>query len=237
MVTISYVDKRSPAERAGILAGDKLNTINGSAVNDVLDYRFYITERVVVLGIVRGGSEMTFTIHKPEYDDIGLEFETYLMDRKKCCANKCIFCFIDQNPEGMRESIYFKDDDERLSFLQGNYVTLTNLKQRDIDRMIKMRISPINVSVHTVEPELRCRMLGNRFAGDSLKYLSQLADAGIELNLQFVLCRGINDGEHLRKSLDFIRTLSSFQSAAFVPAGLTGYRKGQIGRASCRERV
>ena len=226
MVTISYVDKSSTAERAGILAGDKLNTINGSAVNDVLDYRFYITERVVVLGIVRGGSEMTFTIHKPEYDDIGLEFETYLMDRKKCCANKCIFCFIDQNPEGMRESIYFKDDDERLSFLQGNYVTLTNLKQRDIDRMIKMRISPINVSVHTVEPELRCRMLGNRFAGDSLKYLSQLADAGIELNLQFVLCRGINDGVHLRKSLDFISTLSSFQSAAFVPAGLTGYRKG-----------
>ena len=226
MVTISYVEKRSPAERAGILAGDRLNTINGNAVNDVLDYRFYITERVVVLGIVRGGSEMSFTVRKPEYDDIGLEFETYLMDRKKCCANKCIFCFIDQNPKGMRESIYFKDDDERLSFLQGNYVTLTNLRQRDIDRLIKMRISPVNVSVHAVEPELRCRMLGNRFAGDCLVYLSQLADAGIELNLQFVLCRGINDGGHLRKSLDFIRTLSSFMSAAFVPAGLTGHREG-----------
>lgn len=226
MVTISSVLSGSPAERAGMLPGDKLNKINGNPVSDVLDYRFYITEKRVVLSVMRGGESLEFTLKKPEYDDVGLEFETYLMDRKKTCANRCIFCFIDQNPCGMRESIYFKDDDERLSFLQGNYVTLTNMRQRDIDRIIKMRISPINVSVHTAEPELRCMMLGNRFAGESLKYLPMLADAGIELNLQCVLCRGINDGEHLQKSFEFVRKLSTFQSAAFVPAGLTGHRDG-----------
>lgn len=226
MVVITGVLPHSRAEKAGIMPGDYLLEINSHEINDVLDYRFRLADTTVILKLHRGPDIIEKKIKKEEYDDIGLEFGTPLMDKKHRCENGCIFCFIDQNPEGMRESIYFKDDDERLSFLQGNYVTLTNLKQRDIDRMIKMRISPINVSVHTVEPELRCRMLGNRFAGDSLKYLSQLADAGIELNLQFVLCRGINDGVHLRKSLDFIRTLSSFQSAAFVPAGLTGYRKG-----------
>lgn len=226
MVTISSVLPHSAAERVGLRAGDKLVSINGNGISDVLDYRFYVTEKRVALTVLRDGETLEFVIKKPEYDDIGLDFETYLMDKKKCCANRCIFCFIDQNPCGMRESIYFKDDDERLSFLQGNYVTLTNLKQRDIDRMIKMRISPINVSVHTVEPELRCMMLGNRFAGESLKYLKQLSDAGIELNLQFVLCRGINDGEHLQRSLEFVRGLKTFQSAAFVPAGMTEHRDG-----------
>lgn len=226
MVTISSVLPSSAAERVGLRAGDKLVSINGNEIADILDYRFYVTEKKVRLEILRGGDTREFVIKKPEYDDIGLDFETYLMDKKKCCANRCIFCFIDQNPCGMRESIYFKDDDERLSFLQGNYVTLTNLKQRDIDRMIKMRISPINVSVHAVEPELRCMMLGNRFAGESLKYLEQLSDAGIELNLQFVLCCGINDGIHLQKSFEYIRRLKSFRSAAFVPAGMTSHRDG-----------
>ncbi len=225
MVTISSVSDGSKAQKAGITAGDCLVAINGNNVSDILDYRFYITEKTVTLDILRHGKKLAFTIKKSEYDDVGLEFDTYLMDKKKTCANRCIFCFIDQNPCGMRESIYFKDDDERLSFLQGNYVTLTNLKQSHIDRIIKMHISPINVSVHTVEPELRCMMLGNRFAGESLKFLQTLAHAGIELNLQFVLCRGINDGEHLKKSLEYIRTLDTFKSAAFVPAGLTSHRE------------
>ncbi len=225
MVTILSVLEGSKAQKAGITAGDCLVSINGNNISDILDYRFYITEKTVVLDILRHGKNLVFTIKKGEYDDVGLEFDTYLMDKKKTCANRCIFCFIDQNPCGMRESIYFKDDDERLSFLQGNYVTLTNLKQSHIDRIIKMHISPINVSVHTVEPELRCMMLGNRFAGESLKFLQTLAHAGIELNLQFVLCRGINDGEHLKKSLEYIRTLSTFKSAAFVPAGLTAHRE------------
>ncbi|MEG1743512.1 MAG: DUF512 domain-containing protein, partial [Clostridia bacterium] len=226
MVKISAVCPHSEAAKAKIAAGDILKSINGNLINDVLDYRFYITDSVVALCFLHNEHEENCIIKKSEYSDIGLEFDGYLMDAKKSCRNKCIFCFIDQNPKGMRESIYFKDDDERLSFLQGNYVTLTNLNESDIQRIIKMKISPINVSVHTTNPDLRIKMTNNRFAGESLRFLKMLSDANIELNLQFVLCKGINDGDELISSLEYIKKLKSVASAAVVPCGLTGYRDG-----------
>ena len=226
MVKIISVEKKSYAEKCGIHNGDILLSVNNNAINDVLDYRFYIMEKTLLISVDRGGEKIDFKINKPEYTDIGLEFATYLMDEKKRCRNNCIFCFIDQNPKGMRETIYFKDDDERLSFLQGNYVTLTNLKEADIDRIIKMRISPVNVSVHTTNPELRVKMLNNRFAGDCLRYIKKLDDAGVALNLQFVLCKGINDGEELVRSLTDVSRLENVESIALVPAGLTGHREG-----------
>lgn len=169
---------------------------------------------------------MTFVINKEEYDDIGLEFSTYLMDEKKRCRNNCIFCFIDQNPKGMRETVYFKDDDERLSFLHGNYVTLTNLTESDIGRIIKMRISPINISVHTTNPALRVMMMRNRFAGDCLRFIKMLDDGGIAINAQLVLCKGINDGIELERSLSDLIKLDNIESVALVPCGLTGHREG-----------
>ena len=187
MVTVTSVEKGSHGDHAGILAGDRLISINGNAIRDVLDYRFYLTERVVVLTLDRSGEEYEVTVRKGEYSDIGLSFETPLMDKKHSCRNGCIFCFIDQNPEGLRDSLYFKDDDSRLSFLHGNYITMTNMKREDIERIIKMRISPINVSVHTTNPELRVKMMKNRFAGEVLSYLPMLAEAGIELCTQLVL--------------------------------------------------
>ncbi len=226
MVKISSVEKGSFAAKTGILPGDSLISINNNQINDVLDYRFYIMDSLLLLSIKRNGETMVFQIKKPEYEDIGLEFSTYLMDDKKRCRNNCIFCFIDQNPKGMRETIYFKDDDERLSFLHGNYVTLTNLKDSDIDRIIKMRISPVNISVHTTNPALRVEMLRNRFAGDCLRYLERLDSAGIALNLQFVLCKGINDGDALRQSLSDVTKLKNIESIALVPCGLTGHREG-----------
>lgn len=226
MVKIISVDKNSHAEKCGILQDDILLSVNNNDIRDVLDYRFYIMEKKLLISVERNGEKIDFTLTKPQYDDIGLEFSTYLMDEKKSCRNKCIFCFIDQNPKGMRETIYFKDDDERLSFLQGNYVTLTNLKESDIDRIIKMRISPVNVSVHTTNPTLRVKMLNNRYAGDCLRYIEKLDRAGIALNLQFVLCKGINDGEELVRSLDDVSKLENVESIALVPAGLTGHREG-----------
>ena len=226
MVEIISVDKKSYGDKAGIKAGDKLVSVNGCEINDVLDYRFYITEKKLELVIERNGERQVIVIKKPEYDDIGLEFTSYLMDEKKRCKNNCIFCFIDQNPQGMRESIYFKDDDERLSFLQGNYVTLTNLKDSDVERIIKMHISPVNVSVHTVNPELRVKMMRNRFAGECLKYLEQFDKGGIALNTQLVLCRGINDGKELERSLEYLTSLENIQSIAAVPCGITGHRSG-----------
>ncbi len=226
MVGISGVEKGSPAERAGILAGDVLVSVNGNGITDVLDYRFYLCEPRIELKLLRNGKEYTATIKKPRYGDIGLEFPTYLMDEKKRCRNNCVFCFIDQNPKGMRETVYFKDDDERLSFLQGNYVTLTNLRESDVDRIIKMRISPINISVHTTNPELRCMMMRNRFAGDCLAYIKKLDDAGIAINAQLVLCRGINDGAELERSLSDLSALANLESVAMVPCGLTGHREG-----------
>ena len=161
---------------------------------------------------------------KGEYEEIGLEFETYLMDKQHSCRNKCIFCFIDQLPKGMRESLYFKDDDSRLSFLFGNYITLTNITEHEIERIIKMHISPINVSVHTTNPELRCKMMNNRFAGDTLKYLKRFADAGITLNCQIVSCPGINDGDELVRTLTDLENLG-VNMTAIVPVGLTRYRE------------
>lgn len=226
MVRITEVEKGSYADKVGIKADDMLLSVNSNAINDVLDYRFYIMEPRLVLLVTRNGQEMTFTVNKDEYDDIGLEFSTYLMDEKKRCRNNCIFCFIDQNPKGMRETIYFKDDDERLSFLHGNYVTLTNLTESDIERIIKMRISPINISVHTTNPALRVMMMRNRFAGDCLRFIKMLDDGGIAINAQLVLCKGINDGIELERSLSDLIKLDNIESVALVPCGLTGHREG-----------
>ena len=227
MVKITGVEPASRASRAGILAGDTLISINDNEISDVLDYRFYLTEKSVTLCLERAGEKFSVTIKKGEYDDIGLEFETPLMDKKHTCRNGCIFCFIDQNPEGMRESIYFKDDDSRLSFIHGNYITLTNMTDKDIERIVKMRFSPINISIHTTNPELRVKMMKNKRAGEVLKYLSVLNDAGISMCGQIVLCRGIDDGEELRKSIsDLIKYYPRLTSLAVVPAGLTKHRGG-----------
>lgn len=205
----------------------ELLSVNGNPIADVLDYRFYICEERLAVECMDGGKHRTFRLRKGEYDDPGMEFDTYLMDKQHRCRNQCIFCFIDQMPAGMRESLYFKDDDSRLSFFFGNYITLTNLNDEDIDRIIKLHISPINVSVHTTNPELRCKMMKNRFAGDSLRFLRRLADAGISINCQLVLCPGINDGEELRRSLTELAELSpAVQSIAAVPVGLTRFREG-----------
>lgn len=226
MVKVISVEKGSHAEKAGVKAEDMLISVNGNDVNDILDYRFYTTEKKLTLILERTGEKLSLFVKKPEYDDLGLDFGSYLMDEKKRCRNNCIFCFIDQNPSGMRETIYFKDDDERLSFLQGNYVTLTNLKEADIARIIKMHITPVNVSVHTVNPELRVKMMRNRYAGESLRYLKQLDAGGVQLNTQLVLCRGINDGEELEKSLEYLTSLENIQSIACVPCGITAHREG-----------
>ena len=226
MVEITAVSARSRAERAGILAGDVLVSINGNEITDVLDYRFYLAETTVRLVCSRNGETYSAVIRKGEYDDIGLEFETPLMDKKQSCHNKCVFCFIDQLPKGLRAPLYFKDDDSRLSFLHGNYVTLTNMKDKDVDRIIKMHISPVNVSVHTTNPELRVRMMKNRRAGEVLAYLRRFADAGISLCGQIVLCKGWNDGEELLRSMkDLYALYPAMGSVSVVPAGLTRFRE------------
>ena len=226
MVKINSVAVGSPAETSGVREGDLLSAINGHKVKDVLDYMYYAAETEVTLDIVRHGEELTFRISKDEYDDLGLEFETFLMDSKQRCSNNCVFCFIDQMPPGMRETLYFKDDDARLSFLQGNYVTLTNLKQEDIDRIIKMKLN-INVSVHTTNPELRVKMMHNRFAGEKLKFIRQLAENGIKLNCQVVCCPGLNDGDELKRTLsDLGELMPNITSMAVVPVGVTRFREG-----------
>ncbi len=226
MVRIKSLITGSPAAKAGVAPGDLLESINGHTVKDVLDYMYYAAETEVDLDIVRDGEKLEFHIDKDEYDDLGLEFDTFLMDSKQSCSNKCVFCFIDQMPPGMRETLYFKDDDARLSFLQGNYVTLTNLKQEDIDRIIQMKLN-INVSVHTTNPELRVKMMHNRFAGEKLKFIWQLAESGIKLNCQIVCCPGLNDGEELKRSLrDLGSLMPNISSMAVVPVGVTKFREG-----------
>lgn len=225
-VKIFNVTSNSHADKCKIKKGETLLSINSNVIEDVLDYRFYQVNRNLSLEIMdKNGDVRTVTINKGEYEEIGLEFETYLMDEQHSCRNKCIFCFIDQLPKGMRKSLYFKDDDSRLSFLFGNYITLTNLSEHEIERIIKMHISPINVSVHTTNPSLRCKMMNNRFAGDTLKYLKRFADAGITLNCQIVACPGINDGEELIKTFNDLEKLG-VSLTAVVPVGLTRYREG-----------
>jgi len=227
VVTVYGIVPGSDSDKLGVKAGDILHTVNECEVNDVLDYRFYLTDTKVRLTLERDGELYQIEIRKEMYADIGLEFETYLMDKKRSCRNRCIFCFIDQLPKGMRETLYFKDDDSRLSFLMGNYVTLTNLSDKDVDRIVKMHISPINVSVHTTNPELRVEMMKNKRAGEVLKYLDRFKEAGIELNLQIVLCRGINDGNELTRSMtDLAELYPAVTSVSVVPSGLTKHRQG-----------
>lgn len=226
MVKIKNVISGSPAAKCGVIAGDMLANINGNPIKDVLDYMYYAAEVNVKLDLVRCGEEIALSVKKDEYDDLGLEFDTFLMDNKQRCSNRCIFCFIDQMPPNMRDTLYFKDDDARLSFLHGNYVTLTNLDQSDIDRIIKMKLN-INVSVHTTNPELRVKMMRNKFAGEKLKYLYQLAESGIQLNCQIVCCPGFNDGAELRRTLsDLSKLMPNISSMAVVPVGITKYREG-----------
>ncbi len=227
-VIIKNVFPGSYCAKAGLLSGDELIKINDYEIFDVLDYRFYIQNRKLKLEILRKNEKIVASIRKSdEFADIGLEFATYLMDKQHSCKNKCVFCFVDQMPKGMRESLYFKDDDSRLSFLFGNYITLTGLCEREVQRIIDMHISPVNISVHTMNPKLRVEMMKNRFAGDSLKILDRFSENGIEMNTQLVLCPGINDGDELRFSLEELSKLSpSVKSIAAVPVGLTKYREG-----------
>lgn len=222
------VEPDSIAEELEIEAGDVLVKVNGEDIEDVFDFR-QLTEEAEVLLVVRkkDGEEWEIEIEKDEYEDLGLIFESDLMSDYRRCSNACIFCFIDQMPPNMRETLYFKDDDSRLSFLQGNYITLTNMKQKEIDRIIHHRLEPMNISVHTTDPELRCMMLKNRFAGEVLSYLDDFYNAGLYMNGQIVLCKGINDKEHLEKTLsDLYRYLPYMQSLSVVPAGTTKFRDG-----------
>lgn len=227
-VTVTSVLSNSYGEKAGILKNDVIEIINGREITDVLDYRFAIQSKKLSVSLKRGLEEKTVNIRKSsEFSDIGLEFETYLMDKQHSCKNKCIFCFVDQMPKGMRDTLYFKDDDSCLSFLFGNYITLTNLTEKEADRICEMHISPINISVHTMNPDLRVKMMKNKNAGESLRFIKKFYDAGILMNTQLVLCPGINDGEELRYSLNELAKFSPYiNSIAAVPVGLTKYRDG-----------
>lgn len=223
---IASVDRRSPAQLAGIKPGEQLLTINGHEIIDVLDYRFYGYDADSHLTLREpNGAQRAVHIRKQEGQDLGLNFDTYLMDEMRSCANHCIFCFVDQMPPGMRQTLYFKDDDARLSFLLGNYITLTNLTEREAQRIIDLHICPINVSVHTTDPQLHCTMLGNKNAGRSLEYIRAFCKAGIVMNGQIVICPGWNDGDQLRRTLRDL-TDWEFSSCSLVPVGITKYRKG-----------
>ena len=227
---IKSVTTGSIAEEMEIEPGDKLLRINDKEIKDVFDYHYAVNDENLVLLILKSnGEEWELEIEK-EYDvDLGIEFEEGLMDSYTCCKNNCMFCFIDQMPPGMRETLYFKDDDARLSFLQGNYITLTNMKDEDIDRILFYKLSPINISVHTTNKELRCNMLHNRFAGDSLDKIKKLYDAGITMNGQIVLCKGYNDGIELENTIhDLAAYIPHMQSVSIVPVGLTKYREGLV---------
>ena len=211
-VIIKDVENKSPAYKAGIKSGDTLLSLNGNTIIDVLDYRFYQDNEKIIAEVINAkGKIKKFKIKKGEYDELGLIFDTYLMDEKRSCKNKCIFCFIDQLPKGLRESLYFKDDDSRLSFLFGNYITLTNITEHEIERIIKMRISPINISVHTTNPELRVKMMTNKNAGNVLEIINRFNDAGIKMNSQLVLCPDYNDGDELRRTLNDLLSLENMQ--------------------------
>lgn len=225
---IKTVQPGSIAEEMEIEAGDRLLAINGEDVEDIFDYQYMIQDEYVEVTISKpSGEKWILEIDKEYTEDLGVEFENGLMDDYRSCTNKCIFCFIDQMPKGMRDTLYFKDDDSRLSFLQGNYVTLTNMSEKDVERVIKYHMSPINISFQTTNPELRCKMLHNRFAGDALKKVDRFFEAGIEMNGQIVLCKGVNDGAELERSLsDLTKYLPHLRSVSVVPVGLSKYREG-----------
>lgn len=218
----------SIAEELEIEPGDILLKINNEIIEDIFDYQFYCEDEFLVVTICnKNGEEWDYEIEKDEDEDLGIVFDNGLMDDYRSCHNKCIFCFIDQMPKGMRETLYFKDDDARLSFLQGNYITLTNMSDHDIDKVIKYRLSPINISFQTTNPQLRCKMLNNRFAGEALEKVQRFYEAGIEMNGQIVLCKDINDGEELERSLsDLYGYLPYLRSVSIVPVGLSKYRDG-----------
>jgi putative radical SAM enzyme (TIGR03279 family) len=225
---IKEIEAGSIAEELELEPGDELISINGTEILDVLDYHYLIKEEELTVLIKKpDGEEWELDIEKDYEEDLGILFEEGLMDEYRSCRNKCIFCFIDQMPPGMRETLYFKDDDARLSFLQGNYITLTNMKEEEIDRILFYKLSPINISIHTTNEELRCKMLRNRFAGNALQMLKKLKDGGITMNGQIVLCKGWNDGEELEKTIhDLAAYLPELQSVSVVPVGLTKYRQG-----------
>ena len=224
---ISKVDPGSIGEELELEPGDCVLTINGNPVEDIFDYEYYVNSPSMLMTVRKANGEEWELDIENDYEDLGLTFENGLMSEYRSCSNKCIFCFIDQMPPGMRETLYFKDDDTRLSFLQGNYVTLTNLKERDIERIIRFKLAPINISVQTTNPELRCRMLHNRFAGQSLKLIDRLYEAGTPMNGQIVLCKGVNDGEELKRSIeDLTKYIPCMQSVSVVPVGLSKYRDG-----------
>ncbi len=222
MVEIKAVEKASPADQAGIRAGDKLVSVNGKVVEDSLDYGFHTAANKLSIELESGTIELT----KQEFEPLGLVFEGDLYNGKRSCKNRCVFCFIDQLPKGMRDSLYLKDDDERLSFLMGNYITLTNLNDRLIDRIIKMKFSPLNISVHTMDPQLRCQLMCNPMAGEALSLIPRFAKAGISMNIQLVLCPGLNDERQLEYSLSELQKLyPAVQSVSAVPVGLTRFRE------------
>lgn len=225
--TVGYVEKGSLAEEAGIIAGDRIISINGHKFYDILEYRYLISEYEVELEVQKQNGDTEIILIENEYEDLGLDFENSLIDTAQNCRNKCIFCFIDQNPDGMRDTVYFKDDDTRLSFLQGNYVTLTNLNDEDIERLIKLHISPINISVHTTNPDLRVKMLNNKNAGKLFSIMQKFAKNNMYMNCQIVLCRDWNDKDELDRSISDLASLFPYvQSVSVVPVGLTAHRKG-----------
>ncbi len=218
----------SIAQEMEIVPGDVLLAINDKEIEDVFDYRYLLKDEYIeVLVRKPDGEEWLLEIEKDYDDDLGIEFENGLMSEYRSCSNKCIFCFIDQMPPGMRETLYFKDDDSRLSFLQGNYITLTNMTEKDVERIIQMQLAPINISVQTTNPELRCRMLHNRFAGEKLQFLQRFYEGHVEMNGQIVCCKGVNDGEELRRSItDLMAYLPFMRSVSVVPAGISRFREG-----------
>ena len=228
LTKIRSVDPDSPARRAGVRSGETLTEVNGHPIVDVLDYKFHTYDPRLILKLKEeNGRERTVRVRKAEGEDLGLNFETYLMDRARSCANRCIFCFVDQMPPGMRETLYFKDDDARLSFLMGNYITLTNLSRRELQRIMDLHISPVNISVHATDPELRASLLKNHRAGECLSIMEQFARAGIVMNCQIVACPGLNDGGVLQRSMEDLAALyPQVKSVSVVPVGLTRYRKG-----------
>lgn len=225
---VKNVEAGSIAEELGIEPGDRLLAIDGQEIEDIFDYQFYEEIEELLLLIEKAdGEQWELEIEKDADESLGISFGEGLMDEYRSCRNRCIFCFIDQMPPGMRDTLYFKDDDSRLSFLQGNYITLTNMSDHDVERIVRYRLEPINISFHTTNPELRCRMLHNRFAGDALKKVDILYQGGIEMNGQIVLCRGVNDGEELERTIrDLTKYLPLLKSVSVVPVGLTRFREG-----------